>query len=99
MSSWTSGTALLSYDMCFHVPSIISFGKAVERFGSLLLKSRNPGFDFSHSLLPPSCAEMFSNLWTSSRAVLTFHPETFGDLLIDIQPQAKKTLLFLDSHQ
>lgn len=94
MSSWTSGTATLSYDMCFHVPSIMGFGKVVKRFDSLLLKTRNPGFDLSHSLLPPSCAEMFSNLWTSSQAVLTFDPESFGDLLIDIQPQAKKKPTF-----
>lgn len=86
MSLWTSGTATLSYDICFHVPSIMGFGKVVKRFASLLLKTRNPRFGLSHFLLPPSCVEMFSNLWMSSQAVLTFDSETCGDLLIDIQP-------------
>jgi len=67
----------------------MDFGKVVKTFNPVLLKTRNPGFDLSHSLLPPSCAEMFSNLWTSSQAVLTFDAETFGDPLIDIHPQAK----------
>lgn len=97
MSSWTSGTATLSHGMCFHVPSIMVFGKVMKRFDSVLPKTRNPGFDLSHSLLPLSCAEMFSNLCMSFQAVLTFDPETSGDLLIDMQPQAKKSPpLFLD---
>lgn len=84
------GQLTLSYGMCFHVPSIRGFGKVVKKFGSLLLKTRNPGFYLSHSLLPSSSAEMFDNFWMSSQAVLTFHSETFGNLLIDRQPLAKK---------
>lgn len=91
-----------SYIKLWHVfPCAFNHGvwQSCEEIWLSLTETRNPGFDLSHSLLPPSCAEMFSNLWTSSQAVLTFDPETFGDLLIAIQPQAKTTPLFLDSLQ
>lgn len=84
------GQLTLSYDMCFHVPSVRGFGKVVKKFGSLLQNPRNAGFNLSHSLLPSSSAEMFDNFWMSSQAVITFHLETFGNLLTDIQPLAKR---------
>lgn len=97
MSSWTSGTAYIKLWHVFPSASIRGFGKVVKKFGSLLLKPRNPGFYLSHSFLLSSCAEMFNNLRMSTQAMITFHSETFGNLLIDIQPLAKKATLFLDS--
>lgn len=90
------GQLTLSYDV-FPCASIRGFGKVVKKFGSLLLKPRNPGFYLSHSLLLSSCAEIFNNLRMSTQAMITFHSETFGNLLIDTQPLAKKATLFLDS--